>query len=187
MNQGRADEAFTKYGPWVGNRDDLAWVYIIDKDIGFAFNTVNDPTPAGSVMEDGESRTVSKKYNKQPDDQQKICSTMNHGFDMISQLLLPEGTRKGEETDGLERIDKALALVERLERQIKSQRKQGNERKGKALCMRIKILEAALVKAYTAIGGGGVLGGDMSDDDSSSSSTSMEEEASQNLLHTYGK
>ena len=51
--------------------------------------------------------------------------------------------------------------------------------------MRIKILEAALVKAYTAIGGGGVVEGDMSDDDSSSSSTSMEEGASQDLLVTY--
>jgi len=108
MNQGEADEAFTKYGPWVGNRDDLAWVYMVDKEIGFAFNMVNDPAPAGSVMEDGESRMVSsqstKQYNKQPDDQHKICSTMKDGFDMISQLLLPEGTRKGEETDGLERI-----------------------------------------------------------------------------------
>ena len=48
--------------------------------------------------------------------------------------------------------------------------------------MRIKILEAALVKAYTAIGGGGVLGGEMSDDDSSTSSSSIEEEVSQDLL-----
>ena len=53
--------------------------------------------------------------------------------------------------------------------------------------MRIKILEAAIVKAYTAISGGGVLGGDMSDNDSSTSSSSMEEEASQDLLPTYGK
>ena len=66
---------------------------MIDKDIGFAFNTVNDPSPAGSVMEDGESRTVSsqsrmnsttKQYNKHPDEQQKICSTIADGFDMMS-------------------------------------------------------------------------------------------------------
>ena len=112
---------------------------------------------------------------------------MANGFDMISKLLLPDGTQKEEVTDNIDRIDKALALVERLERQIESQRKQGNERKGKAFRVRIKILEAALVKAYTAIGGGGVLEGDMSDDDSSSSSTSMEEGASQVLLVTYEK
>ena len=106
---------------------------------------------------------------------------MKDRFDMISQLLLPEGTNKEEESDRIEQIDKALALVEGLERQIDSQRRQTNRRKGKASRKRIKILEVALVKAYTAIGDGGVLGGDMSDDDSGTSS-SMEEVVSQDLL-----
>jgi hypothetical protein len=101
INRGRDDEAFTKYGPWVGNRDDLAWVYMVDKSISFAFNTVNDPAPADSVMEDGPAtstasaqtkRSSTKLSSKQPDDQVQICNTMANGFDMISKLFLPEGT-----------------------------------------------------------------------------------------------
>ena len=130
---------------------------MVDKSISFAFNTVNDPTPADTVMEDGSTTSAS---SKQPDEQQKILNTMKDGFDMISQLLLLDGTRKEEETDEIEQMYKALGLVEQLERQIKSQRSLANKRKGKAsICRRIQILEAALVKAYTAIGDGGVLRG----------------------------
>ena len=54
----RDDEIFARYGK-NGDRDDLAWIYMLDKKINWGFNTINDPAPAATVMEDGGS--VSKR------------------------------------------------------------------------------------------------------------------------------
>ena len=57
----RDGEIFTNYGPWTGTRDDLAWIYMLDKEIGFCFNNEHDPPPAESVLEDGMTNNNDKK------------------------------------------------------------------------------------------------------------------------------
>ncbi len=51
----RDGEIFADYGPWTGKRDDLAWINMLDKEIGFCFNNEHDPPPAESVLEDGRT------------------------------------------------------------------------------------------------------------------------------------
>ena len=49
----RDTELFANYHGTAGKSDALAWMYMLDKSLGFIFNVVNDPPPPGSVMQDG--------------------------------------------------------------------------------------------------------------------------------------
>ena len=50
----RDGEAFTTYGCKVKDKyvekDHLAWIYMLDLDTGFAFNSANDPAPDDTTV-----------------------------------------------------------------------------------------------------------------------------------------
>ena len=52
IGRGRPDENFANYGPWVGRKDYLACIYMLDKKAGWIFNVANEPAPAHTVLED---------------------------------------------------------------------------------------------------------------------------------------
>jgi hypothetical protein len=48
----RDAEYFSNYHGSAGKSDALAWIYMLDKSLGYIFNIVNDPPRADSVMQD---------------------------------------------------------------------------------------------------------------------------------------
>jgi len=57
--QARDGEYFANYAS-AGKGDYLAWIYMLDKGANFVFNTINDPPPPSSVMEDGDTTSGAK-------------------------------------------------------------------------------------------------------------------------------
>ena len=51
----RDTELFGNYHASAGRSDALAWMYMLDKSVGFIFNVINDPPPPASVMQDGST------------------------------------------------------------------------------------------------------------------------------------
>ena len=56
----RDDELFSNYHGAAGKSDALAWIYMLDKSLGYVFNVINDPPRADSVMEDGMQTSATR-------------------------------------------------------------------------------------------------------------------------------
>jgi|AntRauTorckE5430_2_1112549.scaffolds.fasta_scaffold01766_3 hypothetical protein len=179
----RDDQKFADYGKWVGRRDDLAWVYMVDKNAQFIFNIANEPAPANTILEDGSNASSShdqkgrggksNHFNEANDLSKALGETMKQGFAMITEMVKKQDTRDDVEPAGvvlrqkvgnvntLQQIEEAVTLIRKLDEQIESMKNRQVARK------RIKIIEGALDIAYTsldALQGGGC---NDSDDDSS--------------------
>jgi hypothetical protein len=171
----RDDEIFARYGK-SGDRDDLAWIYMLDKKINFGFNTINDPAPAATVMEDGGSvskRTAGVKRSSQALDAANsfgsiLGESMKESISMMTNVLVREqqpapGTHlETNKFSYLDNINKAMSVIERLDAQIETMKEKGASRR------RIKILNGARERAYACLGDDKDAGSSSSDDDESS-------------------
>ena len=91
----RQEEEFANYGGAPGSRvDHLAYIYMLDKKIGYAFNNINDPAPDSTVMEDGENTAArtdvvksSKRKTKALIGAEKIGSDLASSMKSSMELL----------------------------------------------------------------------------------------------------
>ena len=95
--ENRDDELFAGYAK-SGSSDMLAWIYMKDKDTGYAFNTINNPSPQSAITEDGqevESITDSTNTNKSGRKTntgiehfgEMFASSMENGLTMIAKCM----------------------------------------------------------------------------------------------------
>ena len=47
-----------------GKGDYLAWIYMVDKSIGYIFNTIHDPPPASTTLEDNDGSPTTTNTDK---------------------------------------------------------------------------------------------------------------------------
>jgi len=81
----RDGEIFSNYAS-SGKGDYLGWIYMLDKDIGYAFNMMNEPPPESSVMEDGDNTIGTKKKSKS-NPAEEFSKTFSESMDRVGLLL----------------------------------------------------------------------------------------------------
>ena len=89
--QARDGEHFANYTS-AGKGDYLAWIYMLDKGANFVFNTINDPPPASSTMEDGDCTggggdSVKRKSKMKNSAEQDFGRTFSDSMDKVGALL----------------------------------------------------------------------------------------------------
>ena len=157
----RDGEMISNYAS-AGKGDYLAWIYMLDKDIGYAFNMINEPPPEMSVMEDGNN-TSGKKKKSNSNPAEEFGKTFSESMDKVGLLLSTviganTGTAHGEQqietyqagpSEHMDDMNKALELIRKLESQAEAMRNRtGNGDLNERANKRIKIVEEALERAW---------------------------------------
>ena len=148
----RDGEIFADYGPWMGKRDDLAWIYMLDKEIGFCFNNEHDPPPAESVLEDGRTDKrsppdkISGSAAKKNKGNNNMCEVMNNGFQLMSTLFEEQNKKEQQSTSSMKDAGIAIDLIERLRSELERLKKENGSKR------RVKRVQKALAHAYKKLG-----------------------------------
>ena len=179
----RDEECFTTYGFKVKERyvekDHLAWIYMLDKNAGYPFNSSNDPAPDETVREDsntGGSGTMKGKKGTHIGEAvaqfgKDFQETMQKGLkEMTKVVSVAETTsgRIGNRDDVDDRVDKTLLRIDNISARIESvERLIEGGKNVQRHAKRLRILEKTLNSAYAALDGPSDDDDDDDDDDSS--------------------
>ena len=100
---------------------------MLDKEIGFVINTINDPAPTDTVREDGDKKGTESPAKKRKTSQDKLADTAMAFNDMMKETLgvVKEafgGKGKGTEIDTIEHsvsaLQRTIDLINSLNEQI---------------------------------------------------------------------
>ena len=140
----RDPEDFATYGGTRGGirMDYLAYIYMLDKGIGFALNTINDPPPEETILEDGVERNIGvtkgggtkRKFLEDIDDVlQKSTASFNEMFGeslavqkkLAASLENIVGNEKMEDEKEarMEKLERLLDIIEKLEVRLEKAKK----------------------------------------------------------------
>ena len=122
--------------------DYLAYIYMLDKGIGFALNTINDPPPEETILEDGVERNIGvtkgggtkRKFLEDIDDVlQKSTASFNEMFGeslavqkkLAASLENIVGNEKMEDEKEarMEKLERLLDIIEKLEVRLEKAKK----------------------------------------------------------------
>ena len=160
---------------------------MLDKHIDYGFNTINDPAPADTTMEDGANRLGEKrgkdKKGKHSSSELEFGKIISDSMDKVAQLLSRSLDSTSDETEGktvhvqqgtyqhlnedmfVESIDSTMDLIAKLEAQHKVMcdvRDSGRDFQGR-MPKRIKCVEIAITRSYERLGD--IVDVDKDDDD----------------------
>ena len=81
-------EKFADYAA-SGSCDMMAYIYMLDKDVGFMINAINDPAPSETVLEDGEKKqpATSTPAKRRKTAQDRIAENVSSFNDMMKSTL----------------------------------------------------------------------------------------------------
>ena len=168
----RDEEVFADYAPGVGSRDDLAWMYMVDKSVGYPFNVVNEPAPASTVTEDG-SVGIKQGHNKAFNEAKSIGLALGDHMkmvgdmvgDMVDKMYKPETHPEQSACEGIigkkmkdklaigKEMKEVFAYVRELQAMIKDLKNEATEttsrKSKKRLGIRIGIIQKSIDIAYT--------------------------------------
>ena len=168
----RDEEVFADYAPGVGSRDDLAWMYMVDKSVGYPFNVVNEPAPASTVTEDG-SVGIKRGHNKAFNEANSIGLALGDHMkmvgdmvgDMVDKMYKPETHPEQSACEGIigkkmkdklaigKEMKEVFAYVRDLQAMIKDLKTEATEttsrKSKKRLGIRIGIIQKSIDIAYT--------------------------------------
>ena len=105
----RDGEYFATYGDDKDNRKDyLAWIYVLDQQMNYAFDTVNDPAPDDTVTEDsigGGSGVMKGKKGQQLGTAiekfgERMSVNMTKGIEAITRALVTPKRPESESSHG---------------------------------------------------------------------------------------
>lgn len=156
----RDDEIFANYGD-NANADYLAYIYMLDKQSGFALNMVNDPPPAETVTEDGSpARTSNKNFGQQAEKLGEALKTsIKEGMQVLADAIKTSSTDERTRaavvatTTASSIVEEMFSVDETIERLLK--RKTYLESSADAASektqKRLKIMEDAIEKAYEVL------------------------------------
>ena len=87
-----------------GSSDMMAYIYMLDKDVGFILNAINEPAPSNTIMEDGDKKKsgLETPTKKRKTAQDKIAETASSFNEMMKSTLqvMKEAFIKEINTDG---------------------------------------------------------------------------------------
>ena len=165
----RDDEQFASYGGKDG--DMLAWIFMIDKQIGFFFNAINNSAPSETVMEDantkngnniGKARATKSKFTNnvsnmiqmQQNVMERFGDCMDQGYKMIEDFTRSAQAWNEDKKDEIEKMHITVVVIEKLDRKIELLKMEINRKdctdpmKRKLLVSKLNALEKCLSKAY---------------------------------------
>ena len=186
----RNGEYFSNYAS-AGKGDYLAWIYMLDKQIDYGFNTINDPAPADTTMEDGANRLGEKRGRKDKkgkhSSEQEFGKIMSDSMDKFGQIIAMSLGSTSDETEGntgpvqqetyqnpneddekdvfVASIDSTMNLITKLEAQHKAMcavRDNNRDFQGR-MPKRIKYVEKAIERSYSRLNK--IVDGDVDVDD----------------------
>ena len=150
------EELLSNYHGSPGKSDALAWIYMLDKSLGYIFNVINDPPPAGSVMQDGvptvestNRRGVGRGLAGLEDFTSAVTSAVTNVTNLVqSSVENRDKDLKERRMKGADDVEGALNRITLLQEQRKIVEDETDlERKQK----RLKLIDSALDAAFAKL------------------------------------
>ena len=146
----RDDELFANYHPCAAMSDALAWIYMLDKTIGFVFNAINSPPPPESVLQDGVEIVNSSKSGskgiKREQGLDEFTAAITTAVTSVTNLL-QDNSKETSSPKG-DDVGETLTLISMLQEQRKvAENDDDMARRNK----RLKTIEKALDNQFSKL------------------------------------